>query len=128
MSHYLIIIIFVSMVCVFANIFTRPCLPTRINYRVHYTCLETEQGKYNDRIALLRGEPSSFARKGFYDRLFRCLVCYYTVLLRLRNPHGCYLQGKSCPASLGYQSLRGFYFIKHRFVIERVSGPYNDSR
>uniref|UniRef100_A0A0K0DGZ3 Secreted protein n=1 Tax=Angiostrongylus cantonensis TaxID=6313 RepID=A0A0K0DGZ3_ANGCA len=81
MSHYLIIIFFVSIVCVFANIFTRPCLRTRINYRVHYTY------EYYDRMALLRGEPSSFARTGFYDRLFRCLICYYTVLLRQKKIH-----------------------------------------
>ncbi|ETN79164.1 hypothetical protein NECAME_09970 [Necator americanus] len=27
--------------------------------------------EYDDRMRLLRGEPSSFARTGFYDKLFR---------------------------------------------------------
>ncbi|EYC19828.1 hypothetical protein Y032_0023g741 [Ancylostoma ceylanicum] len=49
-----------------------PCLPQRVNYDVHYPCLERPgQEEYYDRMRLLRGEPSSFARTGFYDELFR---------------------------------------------------------
>ncbi|VDL77934.1 unnamed protein product [Nippostrongylus brasiliensis] len=57
---------------VFAYNFGPPCIPERINYAVRYSCLENaDQDEYYDRMARLRGEPSAFARTGFYDRLFR---------------------------------------------------------
>ncbi|KAK6025139.1 hypothetical protein OSTOST_08973 [Ostertagia ostertagi] len=70
-------VLFVSFfVVTLAYNFGPPCLPTRINFKVHYPCLESaEQDEYDDRIARSKGEPSAFARTGFYDRLFRCDVC-----------------------------------------------------
>ncbi|KAK6036873.1 hypothetical protein COOONC_25622 [Cooperia oncophora] len=57
---------------VFANNFGPPCLPTRINYKLHYPCFDSsEQDEFDDQAARLRGEPSKFARTGFYDRLFK---------------------------------------------------------
>ncbi|CAI5451521.1 unnamed protein product [Caenorhabditis angaria] len=49
------------------------CLPERRNFKVYYPC-EHPKAQKNDRMdmeAMMRGEPSEFARSGFYDRMFR---------------------------------------------------------
>ncbi|VDO22654.1 unnamed protein product [Haemonchus placei] len=57
---------------ILANDFGPPCLPTRINYRVQYPCLESvDEDESSDQEARLKGEPSKFAQTGVYDRLFK---------------------------------------------------------
>ncbi|CAD6195069.1 unnamed protein product [Caenorhabditis auriculariae] len=58
------------------NNFGPACLPQRRNFKLYYPCEEEtsiseELEARNDQMAKLRGEPSEFARSGFYDRLFR---------------------------------------------------------
>ncbi|VDO79988.1 unnamed protein product [Heligmosomoides polygyrus] len=66
-----IVFLFSAFSVAVANNFGPPCLPTRVNYKLHYPCLESaEDNEYEDRMSTLRGEPSAFARTGFYDRLF----------------------------------------------------------